>query len=508
MGARIDVSARGERKVGERELGDFLALVDGGFPVPLSERVDLSSYPSKLLDAADIVAARSDDGRICSLVAGYATGSVDRRAYVSVVATDPKCRGRGLARAALREFEMLAKRLGRDEVHLYCDRSNAAAAGMYRSLGYRDASDPGDPRPGDLHFHRALGVPVPWLTPERPNVLLSSAGRRTYLVEWFREALGGAGAVVASNSDPDSPALAAADAAAVSPLIYSDEYVPFMLDLCRRERVGAVVPLFDVDVPVLAAHRAEFEAEGVFPVVAPEAFARACADKLEASRLLGAAGVAAPATYLGPGPFLEAVARGEESFPAFIKPRWGMGSIGLATARDEEELRFLCGMVSREVARSYLRYESGADPEHAVVVQGLVRGAEYGMDVVCDLSGGYRACVVRRKAAMRAGETDCAEVLTGDPRFEALARRLAGLSGHPGNMDVDVFELPDGSLEVLEMNARFGGGYPFSHAAGVDLPRALVSWLRGGECDPADLEVDEPGLYMKDIRIARLRGGR
>ena len=127
------------------------------------------------------------------------------------------------------------------------------------------------------------------------------------------------------------------------------------------------------------------------------------------------------------------------------------------------------------------------------------------MDVLNDLSGIYRGCVVRKKLAMRAGETDVADVLAPDEdlRFDDLARRLSALSRHPGNMDVDVFDV-GGELVVLEMNARFGGGYPFSHKAGVNLPRALVAWLRGEECNPADLEVKIPGKYMKDISVVRL----
>lgn len=345
-----------------------------------------------------------------------------------------------------------------------------------------------------------------WLTPERPNILLSSAGRRTYLVGWFREALVGRGLVHASNSDPAATSLAAADRGVVTPLIYSDDYVPFMLDYCEREHIGAIVPLFDVDIPVLAEHREEFEAIGCFPVVAPVDFAKACSDKLSTSELLASAGIPRPRTYVGAQGFTDAVVRGEASFPAFIKPRWGMGSIGLAEAVDEGELRTLCGIVERKVRGSYLSFESSADePGRSVIVQPRIDATEYGMDVYCDLSGRYRACVVRRKVAMRAGETDIAEVVDADARFESLARSLAGLSRHPGCMDVDVFDV-GGELMVLEMNARFGGGYPFSHAAGVDVPGALVAWLRGGECDPDSLSVKRPGTYMKDMVIVPAGG--
>lgn len=344
----------------------------------------------------------------------------------------------------------------------------------------------------------------PWLDEDHPNILLSSAGRRTYLVNWFRDALNGAGEVHASNSDASATALAAADKGVVAPLIYSPDYIPFMLNYCAENGIGAIIPLFDVDVPVLAENRARFEEIGCLPIVAPVEFARACSDKLSAARLLKAEGIRTPETYIGSGEYLAAIVEGKERFPAFIKPRWGMGSIGLAKAYNEMELNVLCGVVQREVKDSYLRYESSSvEADQSVIVQPSLLGKEYGMDVVCDLEGSYRGCVVRRKLAMRAGETDVAEIMEPDERFIELAQRLACISRHPGNMDVDVFDV-DGDLFVLEMNARFGGGYPFSHAAGIDLPSALVAWLRGVDNCENCLKITKPGVYMKDIVITSI----
>lgn len=477
----------------------FLERVDGDFPVPLTERVDLTEYVAKLMGEGFALVAE-EAGDVRGVAAGYANDSRERTAYLSVIAVDGAARGAGVGSLLLSAFEHEAAVRGMHLVSLHTAAENSASRAMYERCGY--ACEEGGRGSGTVPYSKRLA----WLMPERPNILLSSAGRRTYLVEWFREALGGRGLVHASNSDAAATSLAAADRGVVTPLIYSDEYIPFMLDYCERERIGAIVPLFDVDVPVLAAHRSEFEAIGCFPVVAPADFARVCSDKLATAELLASAGIPRPATYVGARGFMDAVGRGDASFPAFIKPRWGMGSIGLAEAADEDELRVLCGIVERKVRDSYLRFESSADePGRSVIVQPRIGATEYGMDVYCDLSGRYRGCVVRRKAAMRAGETDIAEVVDTDARFEALARSLAGISRHPGCMDVDVFDA-GGELMVLEMNARFGGGYPFSHAAGVDMPRALVAWLRGGECDPGVLAVNRPGTYMKDMTIVRADG--
>lgn len=350
---------------------------------------------------------------------------------------------------------------------------------------------------------------VTGLTPEHPNVLITSVGRRSYLVRWFQEALAGRGEVHVVNSSPLTPAFALADAAEVCPLIYSEEYIPFLFAYCRDHRIGALLSLFDIDVPVLAAHANEFRVLGVEPIVAPLDVARACNDKYLGQQLAAKAGVPALATYLSLEDAKRAIAEGEVSFPLFVKPRWGMGSIGIYAAHGEDELESAYRMVRNQVMDSYVKYESCEDPDHAVLIQEAAQGCEYGMDVMCDLQGSFAGVSVRRKIAMRSGETDVAEMIEAPQEFVELAKRLATVAPHPGNMDVDVFAVQDddGSfrdLRVLEMNARFGGGYPFSHQAGVDLPAVLVAWLRGEEPAADALHVKYPGVYMKDIAIARL----
>lgn len=497
------------RKMGDNELDrlallDFLYEVDGDFPIPLSRKVDLDKYASKLLQKG-VVFYCDDNGKVTGVVAGYVEKCPSDEAYLSVVAVRREYRKRGIMKSLVRAFLDEARSRGLAGAHLYTDPRNLGAQAAYESMGFSRKVDPRDPRAGDLHYEICLGT-FQWLTPERPNILLTSAGRRSYLVDWFKEALGDTGEVHASNSLPQSPALLAADKAVVTPLIYSDDYIPFLLDYCRNNGIGALVPLFDVDVPVLAAHRGKFLDAGCFPVVCSPETAAVCNDKLATARFLEGLGLPVPSTYASADACRAALSAGEIAWPVVVKPRWGMGSIGVSMAHDELELRALASMVAREASETYLRYESAADPGASVLFQGRLAGQEWGMDVMCDLSGNLRGVSARRKVTMRAGETDCAEVVGTPPELEELARKLARATRHPGNMDVDVFMTDDGPI-VLEMNARFGGGYPFSHAAGVDLPRALVAWLRGDASFEEGLSVGLPGVYQKDMRIVRLDGG-
>ena len=334
------------------------------------------------------------------------------------------------------------------------------------------------------------------------NILLTSAGRRSYLVGYFRDALEGEGRVIAANS-VRCPAFHAADEYVLTPLIYDEEYIPFLLDYCCGKQIDLLVPLFDIDIPVLAASKAGFEDIGTTVVVPSYEIARICNDKWMTFEHLKGWGFKVPKTFISLEQVREALASGAIEYPLMVKPRWGMASIGVHVARDDDELRVISAIVEREVDESYLRFESESTRGRNVLYQEMLDGIEHGLDVMCDLSCSYIATSVKRKSAMRSGETDGALTIDS-PELEMLGARLAQACPHPGNMDVDVFICADGAY-VLELNARFGGGYPFSHAAGVDLPRALVQWKSGGYVDPSLLK-PSPGVYSyKEIEICTVR---
>lgn len=321
------------------------------------------------------------------------------------------------------------------------------------------------------------------------NLLFTSAGRRGYLLRWFKQALGPHGLVHAANSDANATAFAEADRTVVVPPIHDPDYIPFLLRYCQEQNIRAIIPLFDIDIPILASERDRFGAIGVEVVVADPEVAAICNDKWRTFEYLRDQGLDVPHTYVELWTAQQAPASGAVRYPLIVKPRWGMGSIGVYKAESAEELSVLFAKVEREVQRTFLRLESAATPGEVVLVQECLDGQEFGLDVVNDLQGGYVTTFVKKKLAMRSGETDRA-ITVDDAELRDLGRRIGGLLRHRGNLDTDVFRTTDGRIVVLEMNARFGGGYPFSHLAGADLPRAIIAWL--------DEEVVPDGLL--DIR--------
>lgn len=329
------------------------------------------------------------------------------------------------------------------------------------------------------------------------NTLLTSAGRRNYLVEYFREALGGRGRVFAADAHEGAPALQEADGVVVVPPVGDPHYLDALLEVCEGQQIGLLVPLSDFELPGLAAARARFAALGTTVVVSSPEVVERCFDKWATYEFLQAQGFRTPTTYLTLPDAQRALSEGRERFPVVLKPRWGSSALGLEFVYDDDELELSFELLSRRLARTALA--RAHDPEGNVLVQAFVAGDEYSLDLVCDLSGRYVTTLAKRKLGLRAGDTDSA-VTVLDPVLSDLGRALAEALGPVGVVDCDVFWAAEGPT-VLELNPRFGNSYPFVHVAGADLPAAVVAWARGDLPEPGWLRA-EPGVTA--ARFSRL----
>ena len=335
------------------------------------------------------------------------------------------------------------------------------------------------------------------------NVLLSAVGRRAYLVEYFQQALAPCGGkVVAANATMDATGMLTADVAELLPLAKSPEYIDAMLAVCKRHAIKLLFSLHDWEAPYIARARERFLEIGTTPVMPSSDVMNICLDKFKMFEQMNRLGIPTPRTYLD-----RAAAERELTFPMIVKPRLGQGSLGLFKVNTPDELAWAY-QLSQSVTESFSVDAAVADCEMPnVLVQECIAGDEYGCDIVNDLQGNFVTAFVKRKLAMRAGETDVA-VTVEEPRIVECARAIAAWSRHPGIMDTDFFLDREGKAWLLEMNPRFGGGYPFSHVAGADLPAACVAWASGRVPDEAWLRV-RPGVRAyKDILMLAEKGMR
>ncbi len=286
------------------------------------------------------------------------------------------------------------------------------------------------------------------------GVLLTGVGKRYDIVCAFAQHA----TVVAADPNPLAPAQYAAHHRSAVPPIADPEYVPALQALCERHNVGAVVPLTDLDIEVLAQARAA----GQLPAFVPDPeIARATFDKYEAHLLLTRLGLPSPPTVLPGEPI--------ESFPVMIKPRQGSGARSIHPAGDQRAADFFVDYV----------------PE-PTMVQKLMNGPELSIDCLSDLSGRCLNAIPRTMLESRGGESIKGGVIQ-DAELIDLGRRVVEALGVRGPCTVQVFRDKDIGLGITDVNTRFGGAFPapmYAAHPGRTYPELIVRMARGEQIAP------------------------
>lgn len=327
------------------------------------------------------------------------------------------------------------------------------------------------------------------------NILFTCAGRRTYLLKYFKENMQEGDKVIATDMQLSAPALQIADVKLQVPAVYADDYISRTLDICKRYSIDALISLNDLELPILAEQKARFDELGVKVIVSDPRVIDICFDKYKTAQWVEGLGLNAPKTYVTLEDAKKALANREIAFPLFLKPRWGSGSIGLETVEDMEELNDVYQLLFKKIKKTILATASVG--EEYIMIQEKLTGNEYGLDVMNDLDGKFIAVSVKQKLAMRAGETDKA-VTVDLPEVRELGAIIGRNLGHVGNLDLDIMQRANGDYCVLELNPRFGGGFPFSYEAGVNLPKAILMWLRGEKVPVEILQPENGRMFAKN----------
>jgi len=328
------------------------------------------------------------------------------------------------------------------------------------------------------------------------NILLTSVGRRTYLVQYFKKALANKGKIFASNSVV-TVATQLADGYFLSPLIYEENYIDSLILFCIENKIEAVLSVFDIDLLILAKNEYKFSENNIQLILASVDKVEICNDKWKTYLFLKKHNILTPKTYVNILEVKKEISAKNLNYPIILKPRWGMASLGVFKVINEEELNVFYKKCKREIFESHLKYESSITPDNAILFQEFIQATEYGLDVLNDLEGNYIETFVKEKVSMRAGETDVGKTHS-NTQFESLAKKLSLEINHKAILSVDCFKKED-QLYVIEMNCRISGHYPIAHMAGVNIPKQIINWLEGKETDYNLLKMDKDVLVTKDL---------
>lgn len=287
----------------------------------------------------------------------------------------------------------------------------------------------------------------------KTNIMITSAGQRVALVKDFQETLERFcpdGKVYTTDMNPKlAPAAYVSDGCFEVPRCTSEDYIESLLTICFGNGIGLIVPTIDTELAILSTNKEIFAKQGITVSVSDYDFVMMCRDKRNTGEFFEKHGIRVP----------KAVDKYHPTFPLFAKPYDGSLSTNLHYIKNAEEL-------TEEILN---------DPK-LLFMEYIDKNVykEYTIDMYYGRDHKVKCIVPRERIKIRAGEINKG-LTEKEPLTSYLYERLETINGCIGCICIQVFMNPaTGDVVGIEINPRFGGGYPQTYAAGGNYPEYLI----------------------------------
>lgn len=292
------------------------------------------------------------------------------------------------------------------------------------------------------------------------NILITSAGKRVELLKEFKKELSNLvtdGEVLTVDLNPlMAPACHYSDKSFSIDSVLSANYTSALLDICKNNNVGIVVPTIDTELHILSQNRNIFAKSGIEIMISDESFIQICRDKRLTNKFFSKHGIKVP----------NPIDKNNPTFPIFAKPYDGSLSKNIHIIRNHGEL-------TQEIL---------SDPK--LMFMELIdkhQYKEFTIDMYYGNDGNLKSIVPRERIEIRSGEVN-----KGATRKNGLVsflkNRMGYVQGVRGCICVQLFyREADNDIYGIEINPRFGGGYPLSYHAGANFPEMMIKEYILGE---------------------------
>ena len=285
------------------------------------------------------------------------------------------------------------------------------------------------------------------------NILITSAGQRVSLVKAFQKEirkLSINNKVYTVDLKPVlAPACHVSDGFRQIKRVTDERYVEELLSICKELKVKIVIPTIDTELLVLAENKELFLKEGIELVVSELNFVKICRDKRVMNDFFEENDIETPQNIDKLNPI----------FPLFIKPYDGSLSKDTFLIQKKSELTDYHYENSKLMFMEYI--------DHS-------KHDEYTVDTYYDKEGNLKCIVPRKRIFVRAGEVNKG-VTHKNEIVEYIKERLFHIEGAIGCLTMQFFYNPETKRVIgIEINPRFGGGYPLSYLAGANYPKYII----------------------------------
>lgn len=313
------------------------------------------------------------------------------------------------------------------------------------------------------------------------NILITSAGKRVTLVRLFQAEL--------QKLIPDAkvfttdmvPAMAPAghvsDGCFAVPRVTASDYMQKLQEICEQNKIGLIVPTIDTELLLLAQHKDEFLRMGVSILISATDFVQACRDKRVTADLLNTLNIRVPESRNLQTPV----------YPIFAKPYDGSLSKDLYVIRSAEDVT---PAITENPKLIFMEYIDKAEYK------------EFTVDMYYGKDNKVKGIVPRERIEIRAGEINKGRAVKNH-LLSYLKERMGYIPGVVGCICIQLFyRESDNDVVGIEINPRFGGGYPLSYHAGANFPKLAISeYLLGNAVDYDDSWHDNTLMLRYDAEV-------
>ncbi|MBN2456504.1 MAG: ATP-grasp domain-containing protein [Sedimentisphaerales bacterium] len=250
-----------------------------------------------------------------------------------------------------------------------------------------------------------------------------------------------------------------ADKRLIWPDIYEDErgFYLCLLNYLKANRCDVILPLGDVTAHLVSLHKQKLSEYTSMPVPDYDVFMRA-ADKAQTMEYCMAGGIPCPRTYDVEKKSLEEIIA-EVPFPVMVKPRRGIGAVGLHRFETQDMLR--------------KHYDAVRIKYGPLIIQEFIplSGTQFQAEAFCNANSKMTVCMVIGKPRFFpvTGGTSTCNITTDRPDIVENVRRLLEGIKWVGSADVDLILDPrDNVPKILEINPRVTAGIKIGFEAGID----------------------------------------
>ena len=293
------------------------------------------------------------------------------------------------------------------------------------------------------------------------NILITSAGRRVSLVKIFQKtvkAYDANGKVFTTDMDPSlSAACQISDGFLEVPRVTDEAYIDILKSYCIENNISIIVPTIDTELEILSLVKENFMDANIFIAVSSTKICKAFYLKSLTEEFFQERGFDTPK-------ILDDIE--DCSYPIFAKLDNSSCSIGAEVVYTLEQARAL----ARD--KNY-------------IFQEWISGDEYTVDVFINRKGDIVSVVPRLRIEVRAGEVSKAKTVKDREIIEEVKNLCLSLEGAYGCLTVQLFKSAN-RIVFIEINPRFGGGYPLSYLSDANFAKYLIEDFMGN-----DLKYDE-----------------